>query len=54
MIMLDGNSLDCGTLLRIGEGVYQIALSDESWARIRNSRKLVDDILKSGKGIIFS
>ena len=53
-IVLDGETLTSDVLLYIGYGSAHIALTDAAWDRVRSSRKVVDDGLASGTGMLAS
>jgi len=48
-VALDGNSLSTDDLVRLGKGIYNIKLTDESIEQVNKSRALVDDILDKNK-----
>lgn len=49
-IVLDGNSLTIEGLMSIGPDT-QLSLSDESWHAVRESRAVVDKIVKEGRTV---
>lgn len=48
-MILDGNTLSPAEVIAIANGSAQLELSQDSWDRIINSRKIVDDIVDSGE-----
>ena len=48
-MVLDGNTLSPAEVIAIANGSAQLELSQDSWGRIINSRKIVDDIVASGE-----
>eukprot|EP00698_Gefionella_okellyi_P008736 TRINITY_DN2182_c0_g1_i1.p1 TRINITY_DN2182_c0_g1~~TRINITY_DN2182_c0_g1_i1.p1 ORF type:complete len:539 (+),score=96.54 TRINITY_DN2182_c0_g1_i1:59-1618(+) len=50
-IVLDGYSLSVDTLVDLSTGNYKIKLSSEAWERVVEGRKVVDEILASGKRV---
>lgn len=48
-MVLDGNTLSPAEVIAIANGSAQLELSQDSWDRIINSRKIVDDIVASGE-----
>lgn len=49
VLALDGNSLTPEDLLSIGRGMYRIKLTKESEEKVKDSRTLVEEILKENK-----
>ena len=47
---LDGSSLNIEDLINIGMGLYSVRLSDVAVENVRQSRKVIDDILVQEKG----
>lgn len=47
-LVLDGQSLTIDSLMKINDYTH-IELAEEAWESVRKSRKVIDDILKSGK-----
>eukprot|EP00731_Ephydatia_muelleri_P002035 Em0001g2035a len=48
-IALDGHSLRVEDLVKIGKGKYRVKLSEEAKVAVSKARKVVDDIVASGK-----
>ncbi|XP_029457423.1 histidine ammonia-lyase isoform X1 [Rhinatrema bivittatum] len=48
-ISVDGNSLTTGDLVNLGKGLYKIKLTPEAENRVRQSRDLIDSIIKEQK-----
>ena len=48
-VVLDGNTLSPAEVIAIANGSAQLELSQDSWGRIINSRKIVDDLVASGE-----
>eukprot|EP01127_Copromyxa_protea_P010160 TRINITY_DN2450_c0_g1_i1.p1 TRINITY_DN2450_c0_g1~~TRINITY_DN2450_c0_g1_i1.p1 ORF type:complete len:585 (-),score=97.03 TRINITY_DN2450_c0_g1_i1:28-1782(-) len=48
-VLLDGNNLTLDTLLELGRGDYKIGLVPSAWERVEKSRRVIEEILVSGK-----
>ncbi len=48
-LVLDGESLSPGLLVETAQSGRDVALSEDAWARILASRRIVDDIVESGQ-----
>ena len=48
-VFIDGNTLSPAEVMAIAKGSAKLEITQDSWDRIINSRKVVDDIVKSGK-----
>jgi histidine ammonia-lyase len=48
---LDGNTLTTAVLCQLSSGELKIALKEETWDIIKQSRKVVDDLLESKKTV---
>lgn len=46
IIDIDGNGLSVGDLVQIGYFKAQVRITDESWAAVKEGRKVIDDILE--------
>eukprot|EP01129_Flabellula_baltica_P017047 TRINITY_DN9324_c0_g1_i1.p1 TRINITY_DN9324_c0_g1~~TRINITY_DN9324_c0_g1_i1.p1 ORF type:complete len:516 (-),score=116.74 TRINITY_DN9324_c0_g1_i1:57-1604(-) len=46
-ILVDGESLTIEKLLLFSQGEYHIQLTDEAWKRVKKSRKIVENVLKT-------
>ena len=51
---MDGHSLTIDDLVQIGLGQYYVKLSEECVQNVMQSRKVIDNIVKSEKGIILT
>uniref|UniRef100_A0A452GPH3 Par3/HAL N-terminal domain-containing protein n=1 Tax=Gopherus agassizii TaxID=38772 RepID=A0A452GPH3_9SAUR len=52
-IYLDGNSLTPEDLVNLGKGLYKIKLRPEAEAKVRQSREVIERIVKEQTGIFF-
>jgi histidine ammonia-lyase len=48
-IDIDGNGLSVEDLIQIGYYKAQVRITDEAWAAVKEGRKVIDDIVSSGK-----
>ena len=48
-VFIDGNTLSPAEVMAVSKGSAKLEITQDSWDRIINSRKVVDDIVKSGK-----
>ena len=48
-VFLDGNTLSSAEVMAIATGSAKLEITQDSWDRIINSRKVVESILKSGE-----
>jgi len=48
-VFLDGNTLSPAEVMAVAEGSAKLEITQDSWDRIINSRKVVDNILDSGE-----
>ena len=48
-VFIDGNTLSPAEVMAVAKGSAKLEITQDSWDRIINSRKVVDDIVKSGK-----
>ncbi|KAL3853396.1 hypothetical protein ACJMK2_016939 [Sinanodonta woodiana] len=51
IIYVDGNSLNTNDLVRLGKGLYKIALTTEAEQMVLKARHLVDDIVENNKNV---
>ncbi|XP_070558559.1 histidine ammonia-lyase-like [Ptychodera flava] len=49
VIILDGNSLTTGDLVKLGSGKYKIKVADSSWKKVKSAREHLDSIIREGK-----
>ena len=49
VLILDGHSLSCESLVSAMQGGVNISLADSAWEKIRASRLVVEEIVKSGR-----
>ena len=48
-VFIDGNTLSPAEVMAVAKGSAKLEITQDSWDRIINSRKVVDDIVKSSK-----